>query len=300
MLKGNFFMKKVIFIYNPWSGDHSISLKLEFIIKTFQERGILIQPFRIHEKCDESLLNILKNNNYEYVVVSGGDGTLNFVINLLLKNGLDLPIGVVPSGTSNDFARCINLPISLDECLNIILSGKTIEVDAGLINNEKYFLSTCAGGVFVGVSFNTHSELKKNFGPFAYYLKALSELTNIKSFRLKIETETKTIEEEALLFLILNGKHAAGFYNLIKDADLSDGIMDIVLIKSCNHIDLASLFFKVLSNDVHKDKNVMKLKAKSCRIEGNTDVNLSIDGEKGEGLPIDVKFINKALKVFIS
>ncbi len=292
-------MKKAIFIYNPLSGDQSISMKLEFVVKTFQEKGVLIQPFRITTNCEGDLLETLKTGEYEYAVLSGGDGTLNSITNLMLKNDIHIPIGIVPSGTSNDLGRCLNLPKSLDECLDIVLKGNTTEIDAGLINDEKYFLTTCAGGVFVGVSFNTHSELKKNFGPFAYYLKAISELKNIKSFKLKIEIDGKTTEEEALLFLILNGKHAAGFHNLSHEADLSDGIMDIMLIKRCNHIDLASLFFKVLSNDFHKDKNVVKLRASSCRIEGKKDIDLTIDGEKGEGLPMNVKFINKALKVFV-
>lgn len=292
-------MKRAIFVYNPISGDHSISQKLDTVLKKFQDNDILVQPFRLNFKDPGALLELLHGNAFDQVFVSGGDGSLNYVVNLLLSNQIDLPVGIFPSGTSNDFARCLNLPSDISECIDVILGGKTIDVDAGLINEEQYFLSTCAGGLFVNVSFSTHNELKKNFGLFAYYLKALSELKNIKSFKLKVKTDTEVVEEDVLLFLILNGKHAAGFYNLVEEADLSDGIMDIVLIKSCNHIDLASMFFNVLSNDYLNNKNVRKLTARSCTIKGNKQINLSVDGEKSFGLPVDIRFIHKALKVFV-
>lgn len=292
-------MKKAIFIYNPMSGNHSVTQKLDYIIKRFQDAGVLLQPYRVAEGDEEILLETLKSNSFEYAVVSGGDGTVNYVVNIMLKNDINLPLGIIPLGTSNDFARCLNIPNNINDYLDIILGGRIIEVDAGLINEEKYFLSTCAGGIFVDASFNTHSELKRNFGPFAYYLKALSELTSIKSFKVKIKTETESIEEEALIFLVLNGKHAAGFYNLIEDADLQDGIMDIVLIKNCSHIDLASMFFNVLSSGHLNNKNVLKLQARECTIKGNRKISLSIDGEKGTGLPVTIRFVNKALKVFV-
>lgn len=291
-------MKKAIFIYNTKSGDHSISQKIDIIIKKFQENNILVQPYRMVFDDQGMLLEILQQGNYDLAMISGGDGTLNYVVNMILTNNIKLPIGIFPSGTSNDFARCINISTDLYECMDTIIAGNTIDVDAGLINGSHYFLSTCAGGLFVDASFSTHNELKKNFGPFAYYLKALSELKSIKSFKVKIKTDKEEVEEDILLFLILNGKHAAGFYNLIEEADISDGMMDIVLIKNCNHIDLASLFFNVLSNDYLNNKNVMKLTAKTCTIKGNKNINLSVDGEKGGGLPANISFINKSLKVF--
>lgn len=292
-------MKRAILVYNHMSGDHSIPKKLDYIIGRFQDKGVLIQPFRF--KVDEQLklLEVLRSNSFDFIVVSGGDGTLNLVINIVLKNKIGLSVGIIPSGTCNDFARSLNIPNAVHECIDIILHEKTTDVDVGLINENKYFLNTCAGGAFVEVSFNTHSELKRNFGPFAYYLKALNEVKNIRNFDLKIKIDTGTIEEKALLFLILNGKDAAGFTNLVQEADVSDGKMDIVIIKNCSHIDLASIFFKVLSNELVSDRNVTTLSSGRCTIEGMSDIVLSIDGDEGMSLPINIRFINKALKVFV-
>ena len=292
-------MDKAILVYNPFSGDHSLHQKLDYIIERIQNEGVLLRPYRIQYDRGDILLNILKKNNYKFIISSGGDGTLNFVSNIILKGGIDIPMGIIPAGTCNDFASILKIPSNLDGCLDVVLGGKTIAVDAGLINEETYFLSSCAGGAFVGVSFNTHSELKKNFGPFAYYLKSLSEVASIKSYKLMVQIEEETIEDDIVLFVILNGKQAGGFNNIVTEADISDGLMDIVLIKSCSHIDLAGVFFSVLSNETLNNKNIVNLRAKSCIIKGSSDVSLSIDGEKGTGLPINVRFIHSALKVFV-
>lgn len=292
-------MKKAILVYNPLSGDRSIAQKIDYIISRFQKSGILLQPFRIIDDDKNVLKSILEREDYEYIVASGGDGTLNHVSNLMLKSDLKVPLGIIPSGTCNDFAAILNIPSDLEQNIDIILKGKTTKVDVGLINEEDYFLSSCAGGVFVDVSFNTNNELKKNFGPFAYYLKALSEVANMKSVRLSLETESETIEEDALMFVIINGRHVAGFSNILREADYSDGLMDIAIVKNCKHIDLASIFFKVLSNETISSKNVITLKAKTCEISSDREMVLSVDGEKGPNLPVKVRFIKKALKVFV-
>lgn len=292
-------MKKAVLFYNPIAGDHGVAYRLDSIIGRFQEKGILLQPYRLSKESTKKITEVIKNGKYEYVIASGGDGTLNHIANVMLKNKLDIPFGIIPAGTCNDFARSLKIPYSIDECIDIILAGKTYEVDVGIINDEMYFLSTFAGGFFVDVSFNTHHELKKNFGPFAYYLKALTEVVNIRNFKIKVTADGETIEDNILLFLVLNGKDAGGFSSILREADISDGLMDIVLIKNCNHIDLGSLFFKVLSQDTLEDRNVTKLKAKNCIIECSADIATSIDGEKGPKLPISIKFLNRALRVFV-
>ncbi len=291
-------MQTGLFIYNPLSGDRRIPHQLDYIIQKAQKHEMCLTPYRIEDN-NEQLAAVLQANKYDFVILSGGDGTLNTTVNFLLKNKYRLPIGFIPSGTCNDFARSLNLPASLSECLEIIFAGHTIAVDIGVINDNKYFLNTCAGGLFVDVSFNTHDELKRNFGPLAYYLKALGEVAHKKSFPLKIITDSDCFEDKALLFCILNGTDVGGFPNLLKDADISDGLMDIIIIKNCAHIDLANLFFRVLSREPINNKYALRLTTKECTIIGPDNVQLSVDGEKGPILPIKVKFLHQALKVFV-
>ncbi len=291
-------MKNALFVYNPISGGHKVPNELDYILGTFQKKGILVQPYRLIDANNDYLISALKSGIYDFVIASGGDGTINFVANILLDNDINMPIGVIPSGTCNDFAKCLGIN-SLNESLNIILDGKTLLCDVGHINKSHYFLSTFAGGNFVDVSFSTNSELKKNFGPFAYYLKGLSEVTNIKSFDLKVTADEQIIEGKFILFLIVNGKQAAGFPNLLNDADFTDGYMDIILVKKCSNINLASIFFKVLSKESVNDKNVIILKAKRCELTSKSPIALTVDGEKSELFPAEIEFKNKLLEVFV-
>jgi diacylglycerol kinase (ATP) len=296
---GGVCIKKAVFIYNPASGDQTVPGRLDYIIEKFQSKNIILQPYRMYCGDDDNLVHVLKSVWLDFAVISGGDGTLNKVVNILLKNDIRLPIGIIPSGTCNDFARSLNLPSALEFCLDVILKGNIAEVDIGLINEKDYFLGTCAGGFIVDVSFNTDSELKRNFGPFAYYLKALNEVNNKHSFRIEIKTENEVIKKEVLMFMVLNGKTAGGFSNIVKDADYSDGIMDIVLIRNCSHLDLANLLFMVLNNEFSSNKNVTLLRSRTCSITGPRDVPISLDGEKGDGLPLSIRFLNKEMRIFV-
>lgn len=291
-------MKKVLVVYNPLSGNRNVPKKLDYIVSRFLEKDLLAVPFRMSADSEKHLERVLSEEKFEFVVISGGDGSVNFIASILLRTGIDIPIGIIPAGTCNDFARSLNIPGDMKKCLDIIFEGHISQIDAGLINNEKYCLNTCAGGNFVDVSYSTNNDLKKNFGPLAYYLTALGELTNLKPVRLKLTTDDEVVEDDFLLFLILNGKHAAGFSNLVSDADLADGYMDILLVKNCPHVEMAGLFFKVLNYDFVNDRNVKWLRTKKCMIEGDTGFNLSIDGEEWKGLPINIEFINKILKIY--
>ena len=124
-------------------------------------------------------------------------------------------------------------------------------------------------------------------------------MADIKPFTLKLQTDTELLEEEIFLFLITNGTQAGGFSNLITEANISDGMMDIILIKNCHPIDLANLAFSVLSSNSLKCKNIINLRTKNCTIEGSNNLLLTFDGEEGSSLPLSINFINKALKVFV-
>jgi YegS/Rv2252/BmrU family lipid kinase len=291
-------LRNALFVYNPVSGGHKIPSELDFILASFQEQGILVQPYRLVDPNDDYLISALQYGAYDFVIASGGDGTINFVANILLDNNIKIPIGIIPSGTCNDFAKCLGIN-SLKESIDIILGEKTLDCDVGYINNQQYFLSTFAGGNFVDVSFSTNSDLKKNFGPLAYYLKGMSEVANIKSFDLKVVADEHVVEGKFILFLIVNGKQAAGFPNLMNDADFTDGYMDIILIKKCSNINLASIFFKVLSKESMNDKNVIILKAKKCVLTSKSPIALTVDGEKSQLFPATIEFKQKILEVFV-
>ena len=140
-------MKSALLVYNPKSGNRNVPKKLDYIIGRFLEHDTVIVPYRFDGSSVVRLTQVLTCQEYNYVIVSGGDGTVNLIASELLKAGLDMPIGIIPAGTCNDFARSLNIPSDLNKALNIILEGNVAQIDAGLINDEKYCLNTCAGGI---------------------------------------------------------------------------------------------------------------------------------------------------------
>jgi len=295
-------MLKGLFIYNPKSGDHSIKNNLDNIIGKFQESGAMLVPFRLFqdENCTQSLLEIIKSDVYNFTVIYGGDGSMNYAANVFIKNGINIPLAIFPGGTCNDFSRSIGMTSKIDEWPNIIMSGKIKCVDAGLINNHRYFLGNMCGGMFANVSYNTGNELKKNIGIAAYYLKALDKLPKVESFSLSVETENCTIIEDVILFLVINGRNVAGFSDFFKEADIEDGLLDIILFKPAKPMELLNLFIKILSKELAGDERIIHIQAKDFKIQSDKKVQINVDGESGTLLPIHVKCIHPALKIFIN
>ncbi|NPV90896.1 MAG: YegS/Rv2252/BmrU family lipid kinase [Firmicutes bacterium] len=293
-------MKQAILVLNPRSGKSSRpSSSLDWLVRSFFDRGIDVWPVLIEEGVESNLEQTLRQEDFDLVVASGGDGTLNLVANVLLRNGSDLPMGIIPSGTSNDLAACLNLPADLGECLDVIAAGRTTPLDAGLINGQDYFLTTCAGGLFVNASFTASPKFKQYVGPLAYYLKAASEAVSINTFDLRLTTEDGGFEDEAVLFLVSNGRTAAGFRNLISGADFSDGVMDILIVKKCGYPELGSLLYQAFRGQGIGGPRVVTMKASFCMAECSPEVLISVDGEKGGGMPLGIEMVPSALRVLV-
>ena len=131
-------MKKVRFIYNPYSGENGIIDALDKVIKLHQECGMTIVPYRIQmgRKLGEAL--DIVDDTYAYVLVAGGDGTVDSVVNAMKERNINIPIGILPVGTANDFGTFIGMPSDIEEACKKILSSKPRKVDIGKIN-DKYF-----------------------------------------------------------------------------------------------------------------------------------------------------------------
>ena len=168
-------MKKALLIYNPHSGHREAVDRLDYIVKRFMERNILICPFRLDKNNKRLLTGLLKIENYEFAVVSGGDGTISTTVDTFLNSFVSLPLGIMPAGTCNDLAHALSLPGKLEDCIDVILEGNTVKIDTGLINNTKYFINSLAVGTFAEISYSTSSTMKKSIGSFAYYMNALRE-----------------------------------------------------------------------------------------------------------------------------
>ena len=287
---------KVKFIYNPYSGENLILSKLDKVISLHQEAGYTIVPYRITAGEDVGVaLNDIKDGNYKYILIAGGDGTVDSVVNAMAKSGISLPIGILPVGTANDFSKFLGMPSDVEEACKQILSSEVKSVDLGSIN-DKYFVNVASTGLFTDVSQKTDVNLKNTIGKLAYYLKGLEELPNFRKLHVDISSKEVEFNGEMYLLLVFNGA-TAGNFNLATKADACDGLLDIIIFKAVQIYELLPLFIKVLKGE-HLDSNkVLYFKTDYLRVECHEDIVTDIDGEKGPDFPLEIKCIKGGLKI---
>lgn len=235
-------MKKVRFIYNPYSGENSIISELDNIIKLHQEVGLIVVPYRIQKGKDLAEALDIIDETYSYILIAGGDGTVDSLVNAMKNKNINIPIGILPVGTANDFGKFINMPNDIEEACKQILSSKPVAVDVGKIN-EKYFINVASSGLFTDVSQKTDVNLKNTIGKLAYYLKGLEELPNFRKLKIKLSSKECDYDGEMYLLLVFNGK-TAGNFNLATEAEVTDGKLDVIIFKAIQIIELIPLFYK--------------------------------------------------------
>ena len=252
-------MEKLLLVYNPLSGKKNITANLDKIIEIFENAGKLVTLYRIGE-APYTLEQVLTEGDFDGGVVCGGDGSVNHVVGILLGLSKDIPVGVIPAGTCNDFTRSLGMPGDVLRSARLIAQGKTTSVDIGLLGNGGVVVNELAGGVMVTASFTTDQNLKKMFGPLAYYVTGIGELANMKPFDIKIETKEGIYEEQALVFLVLNGTDISGFSNVIKDAKMQDGMMDILIFKDAKPLEITDTLLRFVSGAEFKQSSVLRIR----------------------------------------
>lgn len=287
--------KKVKFIYNPYSGEQSIVNNLDKVIRMHQEKNLTIVPFSIikGQGVEKALEDI--DDSYEYILLAGGDGTIDSVVNALKLKNIDLPIGILPVGTANDFAKFLGLPANIEECLAQILELQPKAVDLGKVN-DKYFINVLSTGLFTDISQKTEEHLKNTIGKLAYYIKGIEELHKFRKISVKVTTEEKIYDDPIYLMLVFNGR-TAGNFNLATRAEVDDGLLDVVIFKAFNIPEIVPMFIRILRGEHLNDPRIEFFKTDRLLIETNEDIVSDIDGEKGPDFPLEVKCIAEAIQV---
>lgn len=288
-------MKKVRFIYNPYSGENSIINELDSVIRLHQEVNLTVVPYRIQR--GRSLCEALDivDDTYEYILVAGGDGTVDSVVNAMKERNIDIPIGILPVGTANDFGKFINMPSDIQSACKQILNSKPVPVDVGKIN-DKYFVNVASTGLFTDVSQKTDVNLKNTIGKLAYYLKGIEELPNFRKLKIKLISKDCTYNDDMYLMLVFNGK-TAGNFNLATYAEVTDGKLDVIIFKAVAIIELLPLFIKVLKGEHLDSDKVVYFKTDKLYIECDEHIVTDIDGEKGPDFPLRVECVKGGIKV---
>lgn len=296
-------MKKLKLFYNPFSGNKSFKFDLDVCIGIFQEGGYEVHPFRTLHPGDIENHIAHMDPDYDIVVASGGDGTVNIVINALMRRGLHIPLGIIPSGTANDFATYLGFKSGqVEDVCKTIVSTKPVDIDLGLVNGSTFFINVCAGGFFTNVSQTVDKDVKNALGSLSYYLKGVEQLPQFRKIPFRITTSKEVIEEDLYFYMILNSAGTGGFTNLSPEASVTDGKFELIAIKGRPLIEMTPVLMKMITGEHIHDKMVLYLKDDyfkiECLDESFNIMESTVDGEMGPEMPFDVRVIPKAISVF--
>lgn len=294
-------MKKIKLIYNSGAGQSKFKYFLDPIIEKFMDNDIEVSIFRAANNTNlYEFLKDVDKDGYSAIVVAGGDGTVNRVVNVMMKNNIKTPLGVIPAGTSNDFARHLKMPQNFSECIDKLLTFNAQPVDVGKVN-DKYFVNICSAGLFTNVSQKVDPNLKNSLGMLSYFITAVNQMVKFKPFEVKIETENDLYIEKVKVMLVFNGSSVGGIDAFCDNSSIQDGLLDMLIIKDCNIADTSLLAGKLLAKNHYTDKNVIYSKEKWIKItktKGKCDLP-DVDGDPGPNFPLEIKCVEGAINMLL-
>jgi YegS/Rv2252/BmrU family lipid kinase len=293
---------KILLIFNPQAGHKRAKKLLPSIESMFSEYQIDLDLFLTD--YPEHAIEIVRHANFEKydgLVATGGDGTLFEVINGYYKNQQKkkIPIGILPTGTGNAFARDLDLHVSKwKEAIEIISYNKTRKVDVGHFNThgqDYYYLNILGIGFVADVTETAHK--LKIFGNISYTLGVLYRTIFLNSNLLTMEIDGKTIERESTFVEISNTRYTANFL-MAPNAKIDDGLLDITLAGKFSRIRLLQCFPKIFTGEHIQLKEVETFQARKIKVQSDIPKVLTPDGELVGITPIEIECLPRDIEVF--
>lgn len=290
--------KKLLFVFNPRSGKGQIKNKLLDIVDMMvkEEYEVTIHPT---QACrDAQQLVEEEAAAYDLVVCSGGDGTLDEVVTGMMKSETKVPIGYIPAGSTNDFAKSMKIPKDMVRAARTAVKGRRFPCDIGAFNND-YFVYVAAFGLFTDVSYETSQDLKNLLGHVAYILEGAKRLFPLPTYNLRVEYEEGVIEDSFIYGMVSNSVSVGGFKGVIgQGVQLDDGEFEVTLIRSPrNPLDLNRII-ACLTNITSETDLIYSFKTKQITFQSEEEIPWTLDGEfGGSHQNVEIKNMQKALEI---
>ncbi len=295
-------MKKLLFIINPHAGKTSIKNDILDIVSLFQSCGYETVLYPTSGPADAGKKVAADGAAYDLIVCAGGDGTLNNTISGYMRMGeKKTPIGYIPVGTTNDFAKGLRISTKPVEAARQIVNGSPIPVDVGTFG-DRSFIYVAAFGIFTDIPYSTSQSLKKVMGHSAYVLEAVRHYSTYKPVRLVAELDGEKLKGEFICGMVTNSFSVGGFaLRGNKDIVLDDGKFDCLFIKRPSSVaELEEIAVKMLMNDVADNELFFTAQASNIRIRFPEPVSWTLDGEFGGTVQeVEIKNKKKAVDMMI-
>jgi diacylglycerol kinase (ATP) len=288
-------------IYNPTSGREEVKRKLPAILQRLERGGIETSCHATEDKGDAiKAASDAVERGFDMIISAGGDGTLNEIVNGISVHERRPSLGILPLGTTNDFARAHGIPRKWEAACDLLIGRYTTPVDVGQAN-DRYFINISGGGSLTELSYDVPSKLKTMVGQLAYYMKGLESITRLHPTRMRISAEgIGEFDEEFMLFLIANSNSVGGFDRIAPNASTKDGLFDVLALRKCNLADFIRIVTTVMRGEpVTQDSHFIHFQTKRIVVESDERVQLNVDGELGGTLPCTFNLLPAHLNVVV-
>lgn len=291
--------QRLLFVVNPNSGKGEMRHHIVDCVDAFVRAEFEVTLYTTQKSGDATRIVMKRGAEFDRIVCSGGDGTLNETVAGLMALNEKPALGYIPSGTTNDFASSLKIPKNPIDATNLIIDGKPYHVDVGQFN-DRYFTYVAGFGAFTEVSYSTPQVSKNTLGRLAYILEGIKSLHTLRPYSVTVKTDEQIISDKFIFGMVTNATTVGGFKGIIaNDVGLDDGLFEIFLVKApTNPIELQMTINELL---VSPDTNKFITRFKAQRVEFISDEEIpwTLDGEFG-GAPKNVEIINhqKALNIF--
>lgn len=274
-------MKKMLFIYNPNAGKGLLKPKLADVLDIFVKAGyeVVVYPTQNYRDAYRKVREY--QEQYDLLVCSGGDGTLDEVVTGMMSRSERIPIGYIPSGSTNDFANSLHIPKDMLAAADTAVNGYAFSCDIGTFNRD-IFVYIAAFGLFTDVSYETNQQTKNILGHLAYVLEGTKRLFNIPSYQLKIRYEDQELEGKFVFGMVTNSRSVGGFKHLVgKNIVFDDGVFEVTLIKTPkNAIELQDILSALVIRQLDS-KYMYSFKTARIEFESMEEIPWTLDGEYG-------------------
>ncbi len=282
-------MKQAILLYNPQSGKGKITRNIEGICAAFRVGGYEITP----QPIDFAANPFDGHETIDLMVVAGGDGTVNFAVNAMKSKGLDLPLGIIPAGTANDFSGAIGMSRDPLTAAQQIATGVEDRVDCGCVNGL-YFVNIFSFGIFTTTSQRTSDERKHRIGKLAYLIEGAKEFRTMHAVPLEIVADGERFDFNSLMVLVFNGETAGGF-RLARRSSIKDGLFDCLLLEKHSFLRSTLAMGRYLLG-AHP-QTVRELRARKIEIRSSINEPTDVDGQKGAEFPLHIECLSGELRI---
>lgn len=237
-------------------------------------------------------------DGYNEIVVAGGDGTLNEVINGISRRMDTVRVGLIPLGTGNDFARCLNFPAGIEDNIDIVLRGKTLLVDVVRAKSRRirHFINVSTGGFSGIVDEKMTREIKRAWGSLAYLRGAAAALPHLKSYKTSIVLDDKErLSLDLFNMVVANGRFVAGGLPIAPEADVTDGKLDVVLIPKQPAAETILLAAEIVLGKHLSSNMIIARRATKVSVKSRPGMWFNVDGELIGNAPATFQVLPRAL-----